>query len=130
MHDTTCGPALTDIAAMRDALAEAGGDPVLLNPTVPVGTSTDHSIAVDSAGSRKSLARNMAREMERNAEGYRFKDADGIWRPAIRLPDEVRGPLANAVLTFLMEEGLAKRRLEPLPCTSTGRISVISFDTR
>ena len=72
MHDTTCGPALTDIAAMRDALAEAGGDPELLNPTVPVATSTDHSIAVDFAGSHESLARNMAREMERNAERYRF----------------------------------------------------------
>ena len=59
-----------------------------------------------------------------------FKDADGIWRPAIRLPDEVRAPLADAVLTFLMEEGLAKRRFEPLPCTSTGRVSVISFDAR
>ena len=72
MHDTTCGPALTDIAAMRDALAEAGGDPELLNPDVPVATSTDHSIAVDYAGSRDALARNMAREMERNGERYRF----------------------------------------------------------
>ena len=72
MHDTTCGPALTDIAAMRDALAEAGGDPELLNPDVLVATSTDHSIAVDHAGSRDALARNMAREMERNGERYRF----------------------------------------------------------
>ena len=44
-----------------------------------------------------------------------FKDADGSWQPALRLPDETRGPLADAVLTFLMEEGLAKRRFEP-PC--------------
>ncbi len=72
MHDTTCGPALTDIAAMRDALAEKGGDPNLLNPDVPVATSTDHSLAVDFAGSRDSLERNMTREMERNAERYRF----------------------------------------------------------
>src|SRR5687767_4516859 len=47
MHDTTCGPALVDIAAMRDALAEAGGDPARLNPACPVATSTDHSVAVD-----------------------------------------------------------------------------------
>jgi len=72
MHDTTCGPALTDIAAMRDALAEAGGDPTLLNPAVPVATSTDHSLAVDISGVPDALARNMAREMERNAERYRF----------------------------------------------------------
>ena len=72
MHDTTCGPALTDIAAMRDVLAEAGGDPAQLNPDVPVATSTDHSLAVDFAGSRDALALNMAREMERNGERYRF----------------------------------------------------------
>ena len=72
MHDTTCGPALVDIAAMRDALAEAGGDPGLLNPDVPVATSTDHSLAVDWSGTPDAASRNMAREMERNAERYRF----------------------------------------------------------
>ncbi|MXP62087.1 aconitate hydratase AcnA [Roseomonas sp. M0104] len=72
MHDTTCGPALVDIAAMRDALAEAGGDPRLLNPSVPVATSTDHSLAVDVSAVPDALAHNMAREMERNAERYRF----------------------------------------------------------
>jgi aconitate hydratase len=72
MHDTTCGPALVDIAAMREALAEAGGDPGLLNPDVPVATSTDHSLAVDVSGTPDALARNMAREMDRNAERYRF----------------------------------------------------------
>ena len=72
MHDTTCGPALTDIAAMRDALAEAGGDPSLLNPAVPVATSTDHSLAVDFSGTPDALRMNMAREMERNSERYSF----------------------------------------------------------
>jgi stage V sporulation protein G len=42
-----------------------------------------------------------------------FKDKGGTWRPAIRLPDEVRGPLADAVLGFLVDEGLARRRFEP-----------------
>jgi aconitate hydratase len=72
MHDTTCGPALVDIAAMRDVLAEAGGDPRLLNPAVPVATSTDHSLAVDVSAVPDALATNMAREMGRNAERYRF----------------------------------------------------------
>ena len=72
MHDTTCGPALVDIAAMRDALAEAGGDPEQLNPALPVATSTDHSLAVDVSGTPDALDRNMAREMQRNAERYRF----------------------------------------------------------
>lgn len=72
MHDTTCGPALVDIAGMRSALAEAGGDPALLNPVVPVDVSTDHSVAVDAFGSSSSLAVNMKREYERNAERYSF----------------------------------------------------------
>jgi aconitate hydratase len=72
MHDTTCGPALVDIAAMRDVLAAAGGDPSRLNPDRPVATSTDHSLAVDFAGVGDAAARNMARELERNGERYRF----------------------------------------------------------
>jgi aconitate hydratase len=72
MHDTTCGPALVDIAAMRDALAEAGGDPKKLNPTIPVASSVDHSVAVDVSAVPDALAQNMAREMARNAERYRF----------------------------------------------------------
>ncbi len=72
MHDTTCGPALVDIAAARSALAEAGGDPSILNPVLPVDVSTDHSLAVDVFGSPDARARNMAREMERNAERYSF----------------------------------------------------------
>ena len=42
-----------------------------------------------------------------------FKDSGGTWRPAIRLPDEVCRPLAEAVLAFLVEEGLAKHRFSP-----------------
>ena len=72
MHDTTCGPALVDIAAMRSALAEAGGDPRRLSPVLPVDISTDHSIAVDAFGAPDALAHNMRREMERNAERYRL----------------------------------------------------------
>ncbi len=72
MHDTTCGPALVDIAGMRSALAEAGGDPALLNPVVPVDVSTDHSVAVDVFATSSALTRNMEREYERNAERYSF----------------------------------------------------------
>src|SRR5215208_266238 len=61
MHDTTCVPALVDIAAMRDALARGGEDPFLLNPTLAVDVSVDHSVAVDEYGSRNALAHNMGR---------------------------------------------------------------------
>lgn len=72
MHDTTCGPALVDIAGMRSALAEAGGDPALLNPVVPVDVSTDHSVAVDVFGTASAREFNVRREYERNAERYSF----------------------------------------------------------
>jgi len=71
MHDTTCGPALVDLAAARSALAEAGGDPAIINPVLPVDVSTDHSIAVDVFAYPNSRRHNMARELARNAERYR-----------------------------------------------------------
>ena len=67
MHDTTCGPALVDIAGMRDALAERGGNPAVLNPRLRVDVSVDHSIAVDAFGTSGSIQINMRREAERNA---------------------------------------------------------------
>lgn len=72
MHDTTCGPALVDIAGMRASLAEAGGDPCLLNPVLPVDVSTDHSVGVDMFGTSAARDYNMQREFSRNEERYRF----------------------------------------------------------
>jgi aconitate hydratase len=72
MHDTTCGPALVDIAGMRCALAERGADPRRLNPVLPVDISTDHSVAVDEFATPNALEHNMRRELARNAERYRF----------------------------------------------------------
>ncbi|XBC65589.1 aconitate hydratase AcnA [Defluviimonas sp. SAOS-178_SWC] len=72
MHDTTCTPALADVAAMRDVLAEAGHDPSVLTPDIPVEVSVDHSLAVDAYGSSVALAQNTANEIERNAERYAF----------------------------------------------------------
>jgi aconitate hydratase len=72
MHDTTCGPALVDIAGLRASLAEAGGDPNSLNPVLPVDVSTDHSIGVDAFARQDAMKLNMAHEMKRNGERYRF----------------------------------------------------------
>lgn len=70
MHDTTCGPALVDLAAMRSVIAAQGGDPRRIVPGLRVDVSTDHSIAVDSYGTRGALAANLAAEMARNAERF------------------------------------------------------------
>ena len=72
MHDTTSTPALVDIAAMRDAVAEAGADPARLNPTLPVDVSVDHSLAVEAYARADAPSLNLAHELRRNAERYRF----------------------------------------------------------
>jgi len=72
MHDTTSTPALVDIAAMRDALAEAGMDPERLNPRLPVDVSVDHSLAVEVSARTDAATVNMQHEIRRNAERYRF----------------------------------------------------------
>ncbi len=72
MHDTTCVPALVDVAALRDAVAERSGDPSVLNPVLPIHAMIDHSVAVDRFGSPDAISFNMKREMARNAERYRF----------------------------------------------------------
>ncbi|GMA20017.1 aconitate hydratase AcnA [Arsenicicoccus piscis] len=72
MHDTTSTPALVDLAAMRDTLAEAGYDPGLLSPTLPVDVSVDHSLAVESYANPDAATANLRLELRRNAERYRF----------------------------------------------------------
>jgi aconitate hydratase len=72
MHDTTCVPALVDIAALRSELSEAGQDPSRLNPRLRIDVSVDHSIAVDHFGSSSALKHNMRQEIQRNAERYRL----------------------------------------------------------
>jgi aconitate hydratase len=72
MHDTTSTPALVDLAAMRSTLAEAGVDPAVLNSSLPVDVSIDHSLAVEAFARPDAPAVNMAFEIRRNAERYGF----------------------------------------------------------
>jgi aconitate hydratase len=72
MQDFTGVPAIVDLAAMRDAMAELGGDPARINPLVPAELVIDHSVQVDVFGTRDAFARNAEREFERNQERYAF----------------------------------------------------------
>ncbi|MDQ0675358.1 aconitate hydratase [Pseudarthrobacter siccitolerans] len=72
MHDTTSTPALVDIAAMRDTLAEHGADPMALNPLLRVDVSIDHSLAVEEYGRADAAALNISHEIRRNRERYQF----------------------------------------------------------
>jgi aconitate hydratase len=72
MQDFTGVPGIVDLAAMRDAMAELGGDPQKINPLVPAELVIDHSVQVDVFGRRDAFARNVEREFERNIERYAF----------------------------------------------------------
>ncbi|MGH2890174.1 MAG: aconitase family protein, partial [Solirubrobacteraceae bacterium] len=72
MQDFTGVPAIVDLAAMRDAIAQLGGDPTRINPLVPAELVIDHSVQVDAFGSARAFAVNAEREFERNQERYAF----------------------------------------------------------
>jgi len=70
MQDFTGVPAVVDLAAMRDAVKDLGGDPQKINPLVSVDLIVDHSVQVDYYGTADALTQNVAKEYERNAERY------------------------------------------------------------
>jgi aconitate hydratase len=70
MQDFTGVPAVVDLAAMRDAVKDLGGDPAKINPLVPVDLIVDHSVQVDYFGSADAISKNVAKEYERNSERY------------------------------------------------------------
>ncbi|MBA3390775.1 MAG: aconitate hydratase, partial [Rubrobacter sp.] len=72
MQDFTGVPAIVDLAAMRSAMQEVGGDPKKINPLVPTDLVIDHSVQVDAFGSPAALQFNAEREFERNLERYEF----------------------------------------------------------
>jgi aconitate hydratase len=72
LHDTNGVPVLTDLAALRDAVAEAGGDPAAVRPRIPSHLTVDHSIATEVSGRPDALRRNVEIEYARNAERFRF----------------------------------------------------------
>ena len=81
MQDLTGVPAVVDLAAMRAAVARAGGDPARVDPLVPVDLVVDHSVQVDAFGSDRAYARNIEREFERNGERYALlRWAQGAFR--------------------------------------------------
>ena len=72
MQDFTGVPCIVDLATMREAVAELGGDPSKINPLAPAELVIDHSVVADLFGSADALARNVEIEYERNSERYQF----------------------------------------------------------
>ncbi|WP_174550701.1 aconitate hydratase [Microtetraspora malaysiensis] len=72
MQDFTGVPCVVDLATMREAVRDLGGDPARINPLAPAEMVIDHSVIVDYFGGPDSFARNVQREYERNHERYQF----------------------------------------------------------
>ncbi|MEM6357262.1 MAG: aconitate hydratase AcnA, partial [Pseudomonadota bacterium] len=72
LQDFTGVPAVVDLAAMRDAIIELGGDAEKINPLNPVDLVIDHSVMVDEFGTPRAFQLNVEREYERNGERYEF----------------------------------------------------------
>lgn len=72
MQDFTGVPCVVDLATMREAIAELGGDPSRVNPLAPAELVIDHSVIADKYGTVNSLKENVDIEYERNQERYRF----------------------------------------------------------
>ncbi|MGE9267814.1 MAG: aconitate hydratase [Verrucomicrobiales bacterium] len=106
LQDFTGVPLVVDLAAMRDAAKEAGADPALVEPLVPVDLVIDHSVQVDFAGSQQALNRNLEIEFIRNQERYEFLkwgqqafDTFGVVPPGIGIVHQVNlEHLAKGVL--------------------------------
>ncbi len=101
LQDLTGVPAIVDLAAMRDAVAEHGGDPEAINPLIPVDLVIDHSVQVDQFGTATAMAVNMERELERNRERYRFlRWAQGSFRN-LRIVPPATGIVHQVNLEYL-----------------------------
>ena len=72
LQDFTGVPAVVDLASLRKAMNDVGGDINKINPEVPVDLVIDHSVQVDSYANSEALERNMKLEFERNYERYQF----------------------------------------------------------
>uniref|UniRef100_UPI0039899A42 aconitase family protein n=1 Tax=Mycetocola sp. TaxID=1871042 RepID=UPI0039899A42 len=72
MQDFTGVPCIVDLATMREAVAELGGDPTKINPLAPAELVIDHSVIADLFGTEDALERNVEIEYQRNGERYQF----------------------------------------------------------
>jgi aconitate hydratase len=72
MQDFTGVPCIVDLATMREAVAQLGGDPQQINPLAPAEMVIDHSVVIDVAGSADAAERNVEYEYQRNGERYQF----------------------------------------------------------
>src|SRR5438552_13586297 len=119
LQDFTGVPLVVDLAAMRSAVKQLGGDPKIIEPLVPVDLVVDHSVQVDFAGSAEALRLNMEMEFKRNRERYQFLKwgqqafkTFGLVPPGIGIVHQVNLEyLAKGVLSQRTEAGGEKSEI-------------------
>lgn len=117
MQDYTGIPALVDLAALRDAIADLGQPATRINPRIPVDLVIDHSLIVDQAGHPGALTYNLGREFERNTERYRLAK----WATAALSNVRVVPP-GNGILHQINLEHIAG-----VVCTQQAGLHVVAF---
>ncbi len=110
MQDLTGVPAVVDLAAMRDAMAQMGGDPAKINPLAPAELVIDHSVQVDAFGTRDAFAINAAREFERNQERYLFLRWGQQAFDNFKVVPPDTGIVHQVNLEYLVARGVRRRR--------------------
>jgi aconitate hydratase len=120
LQDFTGVPAVVDLAAMRDAMAEMGGDPKKINPLQPVDLVIDHSVQVDAFASADAFAINVAHEYERNLERYQLlKWAQGAF-DGFRVVPPGTGIVHQVNLEYLGQVVMTNAAGEAYPDTVVG----------
>ncbi len=111
LQDFTGVPAVVDLAAMRSAMIELGGNPDLINPRVPVDLIIDHSVQVDVSASPDAVQKNMEIEFERNRERYQFLkwgqqafEQFGVFPPGVGIVHQVN--LEHVAQVVHLRDGL------------------------
>ncbi len=112
LQDLTGVPALVDLAAMRDAMAELGGDPSRINPLRPADLVVDHSVQVDHFGTREALARNAEIEFERNRERFEFLRWGQASFEGLRVVPPATGIVHQVNIEYLAQVVFAEREAE------------------
>jgi aconitate hydratase len=119
MQDFTGVPCVVDLAAMRDAMKQLGGDPKKINPLVPVDLVIDHSVQVDFFGEPTALIRNAELEFQRNRERYEFLKWGSQAFKNLRVVPPATGIVHQVNLEYLAQ-GVLARDGELFPDTLVG----------
>ncbi|MGX9355062.1 aconitate hydratase AcnA [Roseobacteraceae bacterium S113] len=101
LHDMLGIPALVDIMALRDKVADAGGDPSVVDMSLPVDLVIDHAMTINHWAERFALEKNMAREFEINRERFAFLKACSARFPMLRVIPPGGGICHQVNLEFL-----------------------------